>query len=484
MAVSLSSSHRLFSVEQFKKEYYPKTDHLYSVYFSIFELIYLNAISLADAEQAKITLAKRVSYLEALSKELISEDSYLGDILDLETKKIPRGKTSEASLLDGLDLDVPLYTAPRVSYCDNQIYKNFHESVSSINLKSKCLSIQKRAVYLKEAINEYYFSCLNSLIYAKNLLGRSIPSEKAFLPSETLNFIQIHLCCPVKPHFLERLGAGSYGAVSRIVLRHTHYAFKKFHKEFEKEGFFYESAVHMCIAPNENIVRINLLAIHGMVLEYEPEGTLLKALEEDRCGYQDLVEIFLCIAKGLDHIHKHGYNFKDLKTNNILVCNADPGRGPLKAKLCDLGFLLPSSFDVDKNVHPLTAAPETIFCSRKSPLTPKSDSWSFGVVLFQMLTGGAQPFYRDKAHHDDYMKIIAKGRSGVFATPEELLKDLNRAELRKARLKDPEGHLLKLAANCLDGRPLRRISMAEVIIHLDRLSQELSHVHDAAESAL
>lgn len=96
------------------------------------------------------------------------------------------------------------------------------------------------------------------------------------------------------------------------------------------------------------------------------------------------------VAGGLAVAHDNGIVHRDLKPDNILVA-ADH-----KPKLLDFGLALLEGRDSASRDHfegtPLYASPEQV---RGQPITSASDIFSFGSIMFQVLTG-APPFDADE----------------------------------------------------------------------------------------
>jgi len=123
---------------------------------------------------------------------------------------------------------------------------------------------------------------------------------------------------------------------------------------------------------------------HYLVMEYVAGGSLSDVLEkEGRLPTQRAVEIALDLADALTRAHRLGILHRDLKPENVLLAAdgtprlADFGlaRLPAGLRLTQSGILMGT---VDY------VSPEA--CRGDAP-DERSDIWSFGVLLFEMLAG-------------------------------------------------------------------------------------------------
>ncbi|RMG15830.1 MAG: serine/threonine protein kinase [Planctomycetota bacterium] len=141
-------------------------------------------------------------------------------------------------------------------------------------------------------------------------------------------------------------------------------------------------------------------AVPYLVMEYLEGGSLEHLLEEHPGGLplDEVRRIGRAVLEALDAAHRRGVVHRDVKPSNVLFDAAG------EPKLADLGIGLLSSGDLDHSVEfsrltrdgaavgtPLYMAPEQEDPSRLrgADLDGRADLFSFGKMLFVMLTGAS-----------------------------------------------------------------------------------------------
>ena len=143
----------------------------------------------------------------------------------------------------------------------------------------------------------------------------------------------------------------------------------------------------------------NIIQLYGMstkeepifiVIEYMMHGTLLEYLHGDgkSLDFPHLIDMSTQVASGMAYLEKQNYMHRDLAAKNVLV-----GENLLcKVANFELARV------VDKEVYEDQAkeliamkwtAPEAIQYNRFST---KSDVWSFGIMLYEIITYGCIPY--------------------------------------------------------------------------------------------
>jgi serine/threonine protein kinase len=115
---------------------------------------------------------------------------------------------------------------------------------------------------------------------------------------------------------------------------------------------------------------------------YIPGGTLAYKIRVASLSFDDILRYGIEIASALDYLHHQGIIHRDLKTSNILLDMSG------HTYLADFGLarIVSTSTLAFHTGHgtPPYAPPEQI---QSRAITSKSDIFSFGILLFEMLTG-------------------------------------------------------------------------------------------------
>src|SRR5918995_5307010 len=124
---------------------------------------------------------------------------------------------------------------------------------------------------------------------------------------------------------------------------------------------------------------------HYIVMEYVPGGTLKERLaNEGPLEADEAPRLASQVAQALRAAHVRGIVHRDVKSRNILLSESGD------AKVTDFGIALAADATTISQPGPLLGtarymAPEL---ATGAVATPRSDLYSLGVVLYEMLTGG------------------------------------------------------------------------------------------------
>jgi serine/threonine protein kinase/Flp pilus assembly protein TadD len=242
---------------------------------------------------------------------------------------------------------------------------------------------------------------------------------------------------------LSPIGAGGMGEVykardtrlGRIV------AIKKLNGRHSAR--FEQEARAIAALNHPNICQIHDIGPDYLVLEYV-EGTALRGPLPPR----DAVRLAIQIASALEEAHGRGILHRDLKPANILV-NAKGA-----PKLLDFGLakLMTPNGDADatKTVEGTilgTAAYMSPEQAQSNPLDERSDVFSFGVVLYEMISG--EQAFGGASMIDVLSAVVRDEPRPLQASPE----------------------IARLVTRCLRKSPGERFqSMAEIRVALEAIS--------------
>ncbi|XP_072890504.1 ribosomal protein S6 kinase alpha-1 isoform X1 [Hemitrygon akajei] len=150
-----------------------------------------------------------------------------------------------------------------------------------------------------------------------------------------------------------------------------------------------------------------------LILDFLRGGDLFTRLSKEVMFTEEDVKIYLAeLALALDHLHSLGIIYRDLKPENILL--DEEGH----IKLTDFG-LSKEAVDHEKKAYSFCGtveymAPEVV---NRRGHTLSADWWSYGVLMFEMLTGSLPFQGKDRK---DTMTLILKAKLGMpqFLSPE------------------------------------------------------------------
>ncbi len=136
--------------------------------------------------------------------------------------------------------------------------------------------------------------------------------------------------------------------------------------------------------------------------------SLRNLLQDGAMAPRRALEVLRDAAQGLSAAHNLGIIHRDVKPNNLFLCQSDSGS---VTKVIDFGIATGDGFETDSQASttgmigsPAYMSPEQ---ARGERLDDSADVWSLAVVAFQMLTG-REPF--SGANIPETLQRICSGR--------------------------------------------------------------------------
>jgi serine/threonine protein kinase len=242
----------------------------------------------------------------------------------------------------------------------------------------------------------------------------------------------------------KKIGEGAQGVVylakHKTIKRSV--AIKSLHPELvlntnHKERFIEEARTLGSLNHSSIVTLYEYIANNNgyhLIMEYlngEPLDSYIKnisgPIQEIRA-----IDIFIQILEGIEYIHQNNIVHRDIKPSNIIIDSKD------KIKLLDFGIAKnnqdnPNLTIVGNGVGgtPMYMSPEHV---SNQPITIKSDIYSLGVTLWQMLTGVAP--YEGMTIGKIYTKIEAASLKDIQSVYEHVSLKMNEI-VKKATKKNP-----------------------------------------------
>ncbi|KAL2331070.1 hypothetical protein Fmac_018651 [Flemingia macrophylla] len=272
-------------------------------------------------------------------------------------------------------------------------------------------------------------------------------------------------------NFREELGRGSFSIVYKGTIQMTNVAVKKLDKLFRENDKEFHAEVNVIGQTHQrNLVRLLGYCNEGqhriLVYEFMSNGTLASFLFTPlKSNWGQRLDIVLGIARGLVYLHEECCTqiiHCDIKPQNILLDDE------YNAKISDFGLaklLLINQSHTETGIRGTKGyvAPEWF---RSAPITAKVDTYSFGVVLLEIIccrrNVEKMPVNEEKAILTDwaYDCYTARRLDILLENDDEAINDIKMLE-----------KLVMIAIWCIQEDPSRRPTMKKVLHMLEGVAE-------------
>jgi serine/threonine protein kinase len=225
-----------------------------------------------------------------------------------------------------------------------------------------------------------------------------IPDEQIFSANDEDAF---RASLPARYTLQRILGHGGMGIVYLATDASVHGRWVAIKRMLDTSGVQSKRAFESFIAESRNAATLNhphIVHVYDssdrgvpyLVMEYADRGNLSNHIGRSPLELDEAVEIALQIARALVATHRKGVLHRDVKPNNIVLCQSDIPGVSILAKLTDFGIALPleqaiARRDISKAGTKYFIAPEIL--SGAGPIDEMVDVFGFGVTIYQMVTG-------------------------------------------------------------------------------------------------
>lgn len=232
---------------------------------------------------------------------------------------------------------------------------------------------------------------------------------------------------------IEIIGHGSFGLVVSVIEKETQapYAIKIIDKaKIKDDDYIYKEVNILKKLDHPSILKIHDVVDSArylfIVMELIQGGTLKdmiirRYLDSKKYLFTDseAAQIMKGIFKGIEYIHRNRIIHRDIKPENIMFRNKDDLSSVV---ICDFGLAYQLDFDetmITNKVGTLIYMAPELFAKRK--YDHLVDSYSSGLIMYILISGGKHPFFVDKMSSEEYKEKIHSKEEMTFCETIPLL---------------------------------------------------------------
>ena len=289
------------------------------------------------------------------------------------------------------------------SYCKVEVVQGKVERLCStivecfrdLGVEDDLIPQQKMDENCIEDDRRYLYWCLNCILKESRMgleVGDDTHHELEEEIAEQRHCIQaLNFVNEKDVHFMQSIGAGSFGTVFKAQFGDTLVAVKQLPQKMSldaKAAFFSEVEVHSKMSHPNVVHCYGALPSNAIIMELAAcdlqeymswKGVKLSLLSK--------VRLMASATAGLKYLHKSRIVHRDVKSSNFLVFNSKTGDCPI-VKIGDFGLAVAKMESRSKTGSPtvgtqLWMAPEVL---EGAPHNERSDVFSFGLPLFEIAT--------------------------------------------------------------------------------------------------
>lgn len=220
--------------------------------------------------------------------------------------------------------------------------------------------------------------------------GLRAPSALGSLVADRWKINYFHLDINVK----DKIGEGNFGTVWKGYWRKAPCVVKKLKNlEGDEALLDWEKEVNvlMNLRPHPNLITFLGVCMSppnlALVTEFCPLGDLSHLVKKVELPLVTKAKLALGAAAGMVHLHAEGLLHNDFAARNLLVIATETG---LDVKITDFGMSRRGTeYEAVNQVMAIKwMAPEAL----TGKFSQQSDCWSFGMMCYELLTNGSQPY--------------------------------------------------------------------------------------------